>query len=85
MPFESGGKESAVRDLDVEAGVSEESGRLPGIWEVHAGQGEDAVLSDVAAVSGEGDNVEKVKVRERPASWDTMSSSQRKQWSRRHK
>ena len=35
--FDSSEKESAARDLDVEVGVNEESGRLPGVWDAHAG------------------------------------------------
>jgi len=39
--FDSSGKELAARDLDVEAaGVSEEGGRLPGIGDAYAGQGD---------------------------------------------
>ncbi len=47
--------ESTDRDLDVEAGTDEASGRFPGIGDAHAGQGDDAAMSDVAAVSSEGD------------------------------
>ena len=52
--FGRGGKELAARDLDVEAGVSEEGGRIPDIEVAHAGQGDGdrvAVSSVVAAVS----------------------------------
>ena len=83
--FDSGGAELAARDLDVESGMDQESGWLPDIWDAHVEQRDSVFPSDVAAVSGEGDNVEKVKVRERPANWDTMSWNQRKQCSRRHK
>ena len=52
--FDSGRKESAARDLDVETGVSKERGRLPGIGDAHVGQGDGdrvAVSSVGAAVS----------------------------------
>ena len=38
--FGRGGKELAARDLDVETGVSEERGRLPGIGDAQEGQGD---------------------------------------------
>ncbi len=36
--LDSGRKESAARDSDVEIGVSEERGRLPDIWDAYAGK-----------------------------------------------
>ena len=38
--FGRGGKELEARDLDVEAGVSEEGGRIPDIEVAHVGQGD---------------------------------------------
>ena len=52
--FGRGGKELAARYLDVEAGVSEEGGRLPGIGDAHEGQsdGDKAAISGGGAVAG---------------------------------
>ena len=64
--FDSGRKESAARDLDVETGVSKERGRLPGIGDAHEGRsdGERAAISSggaeaCRAVEGADESTEK--------------------------
>jgi hypothetical protein len=82
--FGRGGKELAARDLDVEAGVNEESGRLPDIEVAHVGQGDGdgaAVLrieaevqrGEISAISGErGGRI--------LLTWDEMSPRQRRRF-----
>ena len=52
--FDSDRKESTARDLDVETGVSEERGRLPGIGDAHEGRsdGDRAAISSGGAEAG---------------------------------
>ena len=53
--FDSGRKESAARDPDVEAGASEERGRVLGIGDVHTGQGDGDKATGASGVLPQGD------------------------------
>ena len=80
--LDSGRKESAARDLDVEAGVSEEGGRIPDIEVAHAGQGDGdgaAVLSEEVRVPDDPEDGAG-EWQEMPADWGTMTKSQRRTW-----
>jgi hypothetical protein len=86
--FGRGGKELAARDLDVEAGVSEEGGRIPDIEVAHAGQGDGdgaTVLSEgTAAPGGEAKEAdEETRDQQRrglPYDGQSMTKTQRRHW-----
>ena len=85
--FDSGRKESAARDSDVETGVSEERVRLPDIWDAHAGQGEGgaAISSEgTAAPGGEAKEAdEETRDQQRrglPYDGQSMTKTQRRHW-----
>ena len=80
--FGRGGKELAARDLDVEAGVSEEGGRIPDIEVAHAGQGDvgkAAISSDGAEAGSAAEDADESTEK------SAMSATQRRHHRRRYK
>ena len=88
---------SSERSYVEAAGVSEERGRLPGIGDAYAGQGDDdgaKVLSEEAAVSGgvadgdgeSGSGATAVRLHsDQPENWSSLSKSQQRRWWRERK